>query len=426
MPATKHTFSNGIRLITQPMPQVNSVSVIVMVGAGARYEEDDQRGVAHFVEHMLFQGTEKWPTEHAINLAVDELGAAIQAITHLEYSYYAIKAAYDALVPSVEILADLVRRPLLSPQRVEVERAVILEEIRESKDDPAELASLLADSMLYGEDSPLGRPTWGSEESVRRLAHADLVRFYQDMYTADNIVISVAGRFEEPVLVDLVGQYFGDMNGTRRRRFTPWTGPGRGPRALARQKPSTQTYMRLVVPAYPIGHPKEHALVLLNTILGASMASRLYTRIRSEHGLVYDIFSSTEHFSDAGSLSIFAGTAAKNTLRVLELILRELDDLRRNGVTDEEVRRAKRYCIGTWRLSLDDPSFIAFGYVLDELMRGRIEEPEEFARKIEAVTTDEVSDVAAELFTGDKLKLAAVGRLRSASPLLETLREYFG
>jgi predicted Zn-dependent peptidase len=426
MPATKHTFSNGIRLITQPMPQVNSVSIIIMVGAGARYEQDDQRGVAHFVEHMLFQGTENWPTEHAINLAVDELGAAIQAITHLEYSYYAIKAAYDALAPSVEILADLVRRPLLAPQRVEVERAVILEEIRESKDDPAELASLLADSMLYGEDSPLGRPTWGSEESVRRLAHADLVRFYQDMYTADNIVLSVAGRFEEPALVDLVGRYFGDMNGTRRRRFAPWTGPGRGPRALARQKPSTQTYMRLGVPAYPIGHPKEHALVLLNTILGASMASRLYTRIRSEHGLVYDIFSSTEHFSDAGSLSIFAGTAAKNALRVLELILRELDDLRRNGVTDEEVRRAKRYCIGTWRLSLDDPSFIAFGYVLDELIRGRIEEPEEFARKIEAVTTDEVNDVAAELFTGENLKLAAVGRLRSASPLLEVMREYFG
>ena len=407
------------------MPQVNSVCVIVMVGAGARYESAAQRGVAHFVEHMLFQGTAKWPSEHAINLAVDNLGAAIQAITHLEYSHYSIKAAYDALEPALEILADLVQHPTLADDRVEVERSIILEEIRESRDDPAELASILSDGLLYGEDSPLGRPTWGSEESVRRLQRDDLAAFYNDMYTADNTILAVAGRFEEPALRQLVQRHFGGMDGHRSRSFEPWRKQSLGPRALTRQKQTTQTYLRLGVLAYPIGHPKEHALILLNTILGASMASRLYTRVRSQHGLVYDICSATEHFSDAGSLTIFAGTAAKNIVHVLELVLRELDDARRNGVSDEEVERAKRYTIGTWRLSLDDPAFIAFGHAVDELARGRSEEPEEFARKIEAVTTADVNAVAAELFTAENLKLAAVGRIRSTSQLLELMRSCF-
>ena len=388
------TLSSGLRLVTESMPHVRSVTVGVWLTRGSRHESDEESGVAHFVEHMLFKGTAT-RTAQVIAQQIDSIGGQLDAFTAKEYASYYIKVLDEHLPLAIDLLSDMVLRPALAAADVEREQSVILEEIKMVEDAPDDLVHEVFAQQFWSKH-PLGRPILGTPETVSSFTSTGLRNYFERTYLAPNIVIAAAGHLDHAALRELVERAFAGLptGETAAADIPPAVTPG----LVLRQKDIEQSHLCLGTPAYPQAHADRHALYLLNTILGGSMSSRLFQHVREERGLAYAVWSSLTNYSDAGAITIYAGCAAEKVDEVIELTLGELRELREQLVPAEELRRAKDHLKGSLMLSLEHTSSRMSQLARQELYFRRHFSLDELLAGIEGVSADDVQRVATDLF----------------------------
>ncbi len=399
------TLAGGLRLLTEPMSQVRSVTIGVWLARGSRHESDAESGIAHFVEHMLFKGT---ATRSAQDIAeeIDSIGGQLDAFTAKEYAAYYIRVLDEHLPLAVELLADMVMRPAMSPEDVVKEQGVILEEIKMVEDAPDDLVHEVF-TRHFWMDHPLGRPILGTPETVSSFSSPVLRDYFTRTYTAPNLIVAAAGHFEHARLRDLVSKAFADLP-THTPAY-PTTAPVVSRGLSVRYKDIEQSHVCLGTGALTQGHDDRHVAYVLNTILGGSMSSRLFQHIREERGLAYAVSSSLTSYSDAGMLTVYAGCASDKVGDVVDLTLAELRAVRDQPVTPVELRRAKDHLKGSLMLSLESTSSRMSHLARQELYFTRHYTMDETLASIEQVSAEDIQRVAVEMFRDEHLSATIVG-----------------
>lgn len=405
----KSTLSNGVRIVTSSMEHVRSATLHLNYRVGSRDEEDAQAGIAHFIEHMLFKGTERRPHSSAITEEIEGIGGNIDAGTSRETTSYSVRVPYDALQVGFDVVADMLRGSLFRPDDVEKEREVITEEIRGINDIPDEVVGELIDRLVWG-NAPVGRPIAGFEETVARLERDDLLRFLSTRYSPERLVISAAGKVEHEVVVALAEKTFGDLapgGDTPSTAFSPL--PQTKPRVELIGREIEQANLSMAVQAISYSDPRKYAQYLLHIILGGTMSSRLFLRIREDLGLAYNVGSYFPTLVDVGWGTIYAGVDPDRAEQTVSAILDELARLRTEPITPTEFERARRYVTGSLLMGLEGSAPVASWIGMRELLLGDILTPEQVVTEYNAVTIDEVQALASELFLPERLNLAIVG-----------------
>jgi predicted Zn-dependent peptidase len=406
------TLPSGLRLVTEAMPHVRSVTVGVWLTRGSRHEADEESGVAHFTEHMLFKGTTSRSAQ-VIAQTIDSIGGQLDAFTAKEHASYYIKVLDQHVPIAIDLLSDMVLRPALAAADVEKEQAVILEEIKMVEDAPDDLVHEIFSQRFWAKH-PLGRPILGTPETVASFSCGVLRDYFTRSYVAPNLVIAAAGHLDHRDLRGLVQTAFASLPGNTPSELTE--PPAVTPGLTERHKAIEQTHLCIGTPAYPQAHVDRHAVYVLNTILGGSMSSRLFQHIREERGLAYAVFSSLTTYSDAGMITVYAGCANDKVSEVIDLTLAELRDLRETIVPTDELRRAKDHLKGSLMLSLENTSSRMAHLARQELYFGRHFTLDQTLEFIEAVTAADVQRVAVDLFRDTGLVATVVGP-KSGSPL---------
>ena len=401
----RETLDNGLRLLTETMGHVRSVSLGVWLTRGSRDESDAQSGIAHFVEHMLFKGT---PTRTAEDIAqaIDSIGGQLDAFTAKEYASYYVKVLDQHLPIAVDILSDIVLRPALAQEDIEREKKVVLEEIKMVEDTPDDLVHEMF-TQSFWEGHPLGRPILGSKETVEAFTRDTLRGYFESAYTAENVIVSAAGNIEHERVRDLVMAAFGSM-GSRGVR-TPDTPPRVVPQVIVRNKELEQSHICLGASSYPQNHDDRYSSYILNTMLGGSMSSRMFQNIREKRGLAYAVFSGLSAYRDAGTLTVYAGCANDAVSEVIDLMVAELREIKRTPVPEAELRRAKDHLKGSLMLSLENTSSRMSHLARQEIYFDRQFGLDETLEGIERVTAAEVQRVAQDLFSNGALAATVLG-----------------
>jgi len=402
------TLKNGVRVISEEMHHVRSVSLGVWIKTGSRRETPEENGISHFIEHMLFKGTKNRSAED-IARSVDSIGGGLDAFTAKEMVSYNTKVLDEHLPLAFDVLADMVRNPLFREADIEKEKSVILEELKMDVDNPEYLLHDIFSSNFY-KDHPLGKPIIGSKDTIRTFDRQMIGDYYRRYYSPSNILITAAGNLNHRHLVDLARQYFEDlpMNGT----LAPEVAPVPHARLVFRNKTSLeQTHLYMGVPAYPFSHELRFACYALNTILGGGMSSRLFQNIREKQGLAYAVYSELAMYHDTGCMAIYAGTAVETAGQVIESIVKELREIKENLVPAEELRRAKDNLKGSFMLGLESTSSRMSNLARQELHFKRFFTLDEMIEKIESVTAEQIRDIAREFFHSKNITLAVLGNL---------------
>jgi predicted Zn-dependent peptidase len=412
------TLPSGLRLVTEAMPHVRSVTVGVWLTRGSRHESDDESGVAHFTEHMLFKGTTTRSAQ-ALAQTIDSIGGQLDAFTAKEHASYYIKVLDEHVPIAIDLLSDMVLRPALEPADVQKEQSVILEEIKMVEDAPDDLVHEMFSQRFWAKH-PLGRPILGTPETVSSFSSAALRAYFRRTYVAPNLVIAAAGHLEHARLRALIEQAFASLPGKAPIEITE--PPAVTPGLIERHKEIEQSHLCIGTPSYPQAHVDRHAVYVLNTILGGSMSSRLFQHIREERGLAYAVFSNLTTYSDAGMITVYAGCANDKVAEVIDLTLAELRELREVSVPADELRRAKDHLKGSLMLSLESTSSRMAHLARQELYFGRHFTLDETLDSIEAVTAGDVQRVAGDLFQDRGLVATVVGPRNSSALSADRLK----
>jgi predicted Zn-dependent peptidase len=401
----REVFDNGVRLITETMDHVRSVSVGVWLTRGSRHEPREHGGIAHFVEHMLFKGTTSRSAQE-IAQEVDCLGGHLDAFTSKEYAGYYIKVLDEHLPKAIDVLSDLVLNPAFAADDVEREKKVILEEIKMVEDTPDDLVHELF-TQSFWEGHPLGRPILGSPESVEALTSDVLRRYFDGTYTAGNLVIVAVGNVTHERMRELVWPAFGRL--ARRAEMADERPPAVLPQAQVRSKDLEQSHVCLGTSSYPQNHDDRYAAYVLNTMLGGSMSSRLFQNVREKRGLAYAVFSNLSAYRDAGSLTVYAGCANEAVGEVVRLVVQELRGMK-SEPPDAELRRAKDHLKGSLMLSLESTSSRMSNLARQEMYFDRQFSLDETIESIEQVSAADVVRVARDLFANGSLGATVLGQ----------------
>jgi len=416
----KTTLDNGLRVITVTMPHTRSVSICIFIGVGSRYEAEAEAGVSHFIEHLLFKGTSKRTTARAISEAIEGVGGILNGGTDKELTLYWCKVAQPHFELALDVLADMLLHSKFDPQDIEKERQVIIEEINMSKDSPAQRVDMLIDGLLWPKH-PLGRDIAGNKESVAAITRDMMLDYRQGQYLPNNTVVTIAGNIQHQQMVTAVSQALGNWTNQRERSGYPAYKEQPAQRLHVETKDTEQAHLCLALPGLSLFHPKRFTLDLLNVILGGGMGSRLFTEIRDKLGLAYSIHSYVEHFLDSGSVTVSAGVEPKNLLTVIKAILEQLS-LLRETVPESELSKAKELSKGRLLLRMEDSRNVAGWVGGQEVLTERILSVDQVVSIIDAITADELKQLAQELLVGSRLRLAVVGRVAEDEPLEELLK----
>jgi predicted Zn-dependent peptidase len=406
-PIVRDVLDNGLRLLTERMTQVRSISIGVWLTRGSRHETAERGGIAHFVEHMLFKGTTTRSAED-IAQAIDSIGGQLDAFTAKEYASYYIKVLDEHLPLAIDILSDIVRHPAINPEDIEREKKVVVEEIKMVEDTPDDLVHELF-TQGFWENHPLGRPILGTRETVESFG-ADLLRsYFQNAYTAPNLIVSAVGNLEHERVRELVEEKFGSVARTGEAfREQP---PKVVPKILIRNKELEQSHVCLGASSYPQNHDDRYSSYLLNTLLGGSMSSRLFQNVREKRGLAYAVFSGLSAYRDAGSFTIYAGCSNEAVGQVIDLVVEELRGVKLTPVPDAELRRAKDHLKGSLMLSLENTASRMSHLARQEIYFDRQFGLDETLVGIERVTAADVQRVAADLFRDGSLAATVLGNV---------------
>lgn len=412
----REVLDNGLRLVTEAMPHVRSVAIGVWVARGSRHEGDEQSGIAHFVEHMLFKGTALRSAEDLAQ-AIDSIGGQLDAFTAKEYGGYYVKVLDDHLPVALDLLSDILLNPALQVDDIEKEKQVVLEEIKMVEDTPDDLVHELFIQHFW-EGHPLGRPILGVPRTVEGLTQDALRGYFSNAYSAPNMVISAAGNIHHERVRELVLHAFDRLP----TRATPVQegAPRVEAKAITRVKELEQSHVCMGTPGFPQTHADRYVAYVLNTILGGSMSSRLFQNVREKRGLAYSVFSSLSAYRDAGSLTIYVGCGNDKVGEVIDVIVEELRGMKQ-PVLASELQRAKDHLKGSLMLSLENTSSRMSHLARQELYFDRQFSLDETVEGVDRVTLEDVHRVANEIFANGSLAATVVGPINGLSLTKERL-----
>ncbi|HEY7532752.1 MAG TPA: pitrilysin family protein [Nitrospiraceae bacterium] len=409
----KLLLDNGIRLVTERIPTLKSVTVGIWVNTGSRDELPPQAGISHFIEHMFFKGT-KSRSAAQISREIDALGGEMNAFTTRETTTFYVKALDQELPRALELLSDLFHASRFDSKEVEKEKQVVLEEIRMVQDDPEDLVQELHTGQILGLH-PLGRSILGREEIIRSLRRQDLLAYIDAHYDPAQIVISIAGNFDQRRLERLVARYFdkdrrseaGYINGRR----PPEVQAG----VLLKKKPLEQVHLCLGLKGIAAGHKDRYTVYALNSVLGGSVSSRLFQEVREKRGLAYHIYSFLSGYSDGGTITIYAATRPKEVDRIVDVICREIRRIAAKGVEKKELERAKRHMKGSLMLSLESSHSRMSKLAKDEITHGKRTSLEEMLVQIDRINQEDVYRVGGQLLASERMAITGLGPLTPRS-----------
>jgi predicted Zn-dependent peptidase len=404
----RQTLANGVRVLTAPMPQAQSVTCSLMLAAGSRYETPETNGIAHFAEHMFFKGTERRPTARQIAGEIDAIGGEFNAFTGKEYTGYYVKCAADHRDVALDVLVDMIRHSRFEAEEVEREKGVIVEEMNMYFDTPRDFIGGLYDELLYG-DQPLGWDIIGRKETVRAATRDTFLDYIGRWYKPERLVVGLGGKVGDD-LIPRLEELLGDIDGRAEAGPQPvQISENGGTRVKLRTKPSDQAHLCLGVRSYPIEHPDRYALQLLATVLGGGMSSRLFTEVRERRGLAYYVFGTNHSYTDAGSLYSQAGVDINRIDEAVTTIMRELRRVAEEPVPADELEKARSFAKGRFVLQLESPQGLIMFGLRREVLEGHAAEPDEILAALDAVTGEDIQRVAVDVVGRDGLNLALIG-----------------
>jgi predicted Zn-dependent peptidase len=402
---TREVLDSGLRLITESMPHVRSVSIGVWLTRGSRHEPEERSGIAHVVEHMLFKGT---ATRSAEDIAqeIDSVGGQLDAFTAKEYASYYIKVLDEHLPTAVDLLSDIVMNPRFEADDLDREKKVILEEIKMVEDTPDDLVHELF-TQHFWEGHALGRPILGSKETVESFTPETLRDYFRTAYVAPNLIVSAAGNIEHAQVRDIVAAAFSRLPSLREAYDD--SAPHVSPQVIVRAKELEQSHVCLGTNSYPQNHQDRYVSYILNTLLGGSMSSRLFQNVREKRGLAYAVFSGLSAYRDAGNITIYAGCANEAVPEVVDLCVEELRTMKQAPVPDAELRRAKDHLKGSLMLSLENTASRMSHLARQEIYFERHFGLDETLAGVERVSSSDLARVAQDLFGDGSLAATIVG-----------------
>ncbi|MEO8065397.1 MAG: pitrilysin family protein [Candidatus Doudnabacteria bacterium] len=404
----KKILKNGVTLLTVPIPNALSVIMSVFVKAGSRYEEKRVNGISHFLEHLHFKGTKKFPTAKKLSEVVDSIGGEFNANTGKEHTQYYIRAASEHLNLIADVLTDLVQNPLFDEKEIEREKGVIIEEINMYKDNPQiHIESLFEETMWP--KTPLGWDIAGTADVIRSIKRADIIGYRKKWYQPANTIIAVAGNFDQKKLEEMIENAWGRHSGVKTGSIVPANDKQSRPFLSVQNKPSEQAHMMVGFKALDYNSNKNSQLQLLSTVLGGGMSSRLFIQIRERRGLAYYVGSSLNNYLDSGNFYVRAGLKVGSAPEALELILSELKKICDQPVAPKELKKAKEYVKGKTVLAMEDSHGTLDWYLTQIAFMKKTESPKEAFAKLDKVTAEEIQALARQLFVGKTLTASVIG-----------------
>jgi len=402
----RHAFPNGLVVITETMQHVRSVSVGIWVRHGSRRETLSENGLAHFLEHMVFKGTQRRSAED-IAREMDSVGGMLDAFTSKEQICFNAKVLDSHLPIAFAVLSDLVLLPKFDSDDVKKERQVVLEEIKMDMDNPE---YLLHDIFTRGfwPDHSLGRPILGTPDTVRKFDRGSLCTRFQNWFAPDHLLVTAAGNIAHQEVLDLVEEQFGTLAASHFNAEDPAPTTA-APIHLETKRDLEQVHVCMGVPSIPLADDRRFAAAVLNNLLGGGLSSSLIQNIREKQGLAYAVFSELTPYSDAGIFSVYAGTAKETVGQVIDLTIAEFRSMRESLVTDEELLRAKNHLKGSLMLSLESTSSRMSNLARQELYFGRFSSLDEILASIDAVTREEVRSLARQFFQPERIAVTVLG-----------------
>ncbi len=404
----KKIYKNGLTLLTVPIPTALSITMSVFVKAGSRYEDQRVNGISHFLEHLHFKGTKKYPTAKRLSEVVDAVGGEFNANTGKEHTQYYIRASSLYLPLIVEVLTDLVQNPLFDEKEMEREKGVIIEEINMYKDNPQiHIESLFEETMWP--KTPLGWDIAGTAEVIRATKKQDILDYRKKWYQPSNMIIAIAGNFDQAKLEDMIEKAWSNVPSHPVGKIVPANTKQTTQLLTVQNKQTEQAHMMVGFKALDYNHSQNPQLNLLSTILGGGMSSRLFIQIRERRGLAYYVGSSLNNYLDTGNFYVRAGLKVASAPEALEVILSELMRVVDQGITAKELKKAKEYMKGRVVLAMEDPHGTLDWYLTQMAFMKKLEEPLEAFLKLDQVTAEEIQDLAIKLFKPQCLVASVIG-----------------
>ncbi|HEX6487573.1 MAG TPA: pitrilysin family protein [Candidatus Dormibacteraeota bacterium] len=406
MAAEVSHLENGLTVVT--VPGMASASAVLFVGAGSRYETREVAGSAHFLEHLFFKGTHRRPSALEIASEIDSFGGMFNAFTSKEYTAYFVKSAADYVDQALDVIADMLTNALIEPDEVERERGVILQEMRMYHDQPGSWVSRLANQLLYG-DTPMGWDIVGFDDVIKSVSRDQIATYREAFYAPGRMTLAVAGPVEHGRILGLAGEYFDGLGS--RELAKPEPAAFADGRTVGEGRDVQQAAIHIVLPGPAIA-AGEHDLMaaqLVTMILGGSMSSRLFISVRERQGLCYHISSSLHPFLDTGAITIATGVDPERAVQAVTAISRELDRLLADGVTEQELQKARAMYKSRYTISREDSMSLALGGAMDLLNWGRVRRPEEIFALVDSVSVDDLNAAARSWYATREMRLAVVG-----------------
>lgn len=405
------TLKNGLTLITIDLPHLESVTTMVAIGAGSRYETKNINGISHFLEHMAFKGTKKYPTSKIIAELVDGIGAVNNAGTDKEYTFYWIKSAAKHVDFASDLLSSMVKEPLLSEEEIEKEKGVIIEELRMYKDNPSRYVFDLYEALQFG-NQPIGWDIGGDEETVKGIKKSNFEKYLASLYNSSNMAVIYVGKLPKNIK-EIAEKYFSGLQNNKNAKYIDFKQSKQTkPRVNIYYKKTDQANLILGVSGYARSDEKRYAARLLGIILGEGMSSRLFSEIREKRGLAYHVSAAHQSYLDTGFFIVYCGLKLEKIEEGIEVIKTELLRTVTEKVTDEELEKAKEMERGRIALRSESTNFLAEHFGVNFVLDREIETFDEYLKKIDKVTADDIIKIAKELFKKEKFNLQIIAPLK--------------
>src|SRR5579864_2954706 len=404
----RRTLGNGLRVLTAPLDHAQSVACFVMLAAGSRYERAENRGVAHFAEHMFFKGTERRPTSRDLTSLVDGIGGEFNAFTSKEYTGYYVRCAGADRNTALDVLLDMLRHSKFDPEEIDREKGVILEEMNMYQDTPRDHIGAVYEDLMFG-DNPLGWEVLGTKETIKAATRETFLGYVGEWYTPERMVIGISGMVGDdltPTLEELLGEM--SPNGNRAPAPAELD-RSPGPHVSVHHKDADQAHLILGVPSYPLEHPDRYTLQLLSAVLGSGMSSRLFLEVRERRGLAYYVHGMNHSYTDAGSLLAQAGVDLTRIDEAIAVIAEQFKRMAEETVGSDELEKARSLIKGRFVLRTETPQGLITYGLNREVLEGHVLEPAELLALIDSVTAADVQRVAGDLIASEKMRLAVIG-----------------
>ena len=417
----KTTLKNGLRILTIPMKGTQTATVMLMVGVGSRYESEKQAGLSHFVEHMLFKGTEKRPTAQSISEELDAIGGEFNAFTAKDKTAYYAKVDSRHIAKALDVVSDIFLNSKIEQAEIERERGPILQELSMYEDEPRRSVGDEFEKMLYADQS-LGRGIVGYKKTISEFKRKDFAAYMKKFYNASETVVCVAGKFEEKKILSQIKSYFSDFQTGAKAQMKEVVEKQNKPVVHIKFKKTDQTHFVLGNRAYHQNHKDRYVLALLSIILGGNMSSRLFIKIRERQGLAYFVHTSVDTYQDCGYIATQAGVEHKKIEQTITAILEEYQKIATEKVSSKELQKAKDYVKGRAVMGFEASDDVAMFFIDQEMHKEKILTPKEVFAKIDAVTIDDILRVSKDVFRNNKLNLAIVGPHKNNKKILDLMK----